>query len=85
IDNPASDPVTLENVFNFACGADAEFCAAIQPGQSCYLPNTLVRHADWAFNSYWQKYKGAGASCSFDGAGVLTSTDPSFGECVFPQ
>ncbi|XP_024371108.1 glucan endo-1,3-beta-glucosidase GV isoform X2 [Physcomitrium patens] len=77
ISNENSDPVTLENGLNFACGADVEFCKAIQPSASCYLPSTIVSHAAWAFNNYWQKYKGAGGSCSFSGAGVLTSTDPS--------
>ncbi|KAG0631139.1 hypothetical protein M758_1G230500 [Ceratodon purpureus] len=85
VSNAAADPTTLENALNFACGVNAEFCAAIQSGQSCYVPNTVAGHASWALNNYWQNYKGAGGSCSFDGAGVLTSTDPSFGACVFPH
>lgn len=77
ISNAAADPTTLENALNFACGANAAFCTAIQPNQTCYLPSTVGSHASWAFNNYWQAYKGAGASCSFSGAGLLTSTDPS--------
>ncbi|KAG0619686.1 hypothetical protein M758_4G157200 [Ceratodon purpureus] len=85
VSNGGADPVTLENGLSFACNANADFCAAIQPGQSCHLPSTVASHASWAFNSYWQKYKGAGGTCSFDGAAVLTSADPSFGACIFPQ
>ena len=77
VSNLAADPVTLANGLNFACNASADICAALQPGQSCYLPTTVASHASWAFNSYWQKYKGAGGRCFFDGAAVLTSTDPS--------
>lgn len=77
ISNAAVDAATLENGLNFACGADAAFCTAIQPNQSCYLPSTVAAHASWAFNNYYQAYKGAGGSCNFDGAGLLTNTDPS--------
>lgn len=77
VSNAAVDAATLENGLNFACGANAAFCTAIQPNQTCYLPSTVANHASWAFNNYWQAYKGAGGSCSFDGAGLLTSTDPS--------
>jgi hypothetical protein len=83
VSNAAADPTTLENALNFACGANAAFCTAIQVGQSCYLPNTVASHASWALNNYWQNYKAAGGSCSFDGAGVLTSTDPSKGTVPF--
>lgn len=77
VSSAAADPVTLENGLNYACNANEEFCAALQPGQSCHLPNTVASHASWAFNSYWQKYRSAGGSCSFDGAATLTSIDPS--------
>jgi exo-beta-1,3-glucanase (GH17 family) len=77
VSNAAADPIALENGLYFACNANTDICAALQPGQSCYLPNTVASHASWAFNNYWQQYKGAGGSCSFDGVAVLTSTDPS--------
>lgn len=77
VSNAAADVVTVESGLSFACKASAEICAALQPGQRCYLPSTVASHASWAFNRYWQKYKGSGGSCSFGGAAVLTSTDPS--------
>lgn len=83
VSNTAAAPETLENALNFACGANADFCTAIQPNQTCYLPSTVTSHASWALNNYWQAYKAAGGSCSFDGAGILTSTDPSKGTSPF--
>lgn len=82
VSSAGADPTTMENALNFACGVNADFCAAIQSGQSCYLPDTVASHASWAFNQYWHQYKGAGGSCSFGGAAVLTSTDPSKPDCI---
>ncbi|CAM0911913.1 unnamed protein product [Alopecurus aequalis] len=70
---------------NYACqqGGTAT-CAAIQPGGACYEPNTLDAHANYAFNSYWQQFKKAGATCSFNGLAETTTKDPSYGSCTFP-
>nr|ABR16205.1 unknown [Picea sitchensis] len=76
------DETSLQAALDYACGAGAD-CSLIEPGEPCYLPNTLVSHASYAFNSYWQKTKAADATCDFHGAAVLTSSDPSVGDCVF--
>lgn len=76
------DEASLQAALDYACGAGAD-CSLIEPGEPCYLPNTLVSHASYAFNSYWQKTKAVGASCDFHGAAALTSSDPSVGDCVF--
>jgi hypothetical protein len=68
----------VEAGLNYACdqGGTAT-CAAIQPGGTCFEPNTLDAHASYAFNSYWQQFKKTGATCSFNGLAETTTNDPS--------
>ncbi|XP_010417610.1 PREDICTED: leucine-rich repeat extensin-like protein 5 [Camelina sativa] len=75
------DPIILE-AMNFACGSGAD-CHSIQPNGPCFKPNTLWAHASFAFNSYWQRTKGTGGSCTFGGTGMLVTVDPSFNGCHF--
>ncbi|GLJ54113.1 hypothetical protein SUGI_1158760 [Cryptomeria japonica] len=72
----------LQEAIDFACAAGGD-CSLIEPNQPCYLPNTLISHASYAFNTYWQRTKGSGATCDFNGAAALTNSDPSFQGCVF--
>ncbi|CAH2067901.1 unnamed protein product [Thlaspi arvense] len=75
------DPI-IQEAMNFACGSGAD-CHSIQPNGPCFKPNTLWAHASFAFNSYWQRTKGAGGSCTFGGTGMLVTVDPSFNGCHF--
>ncbi|KAK1606533.1 hypothetical protein QYE76_030206 [Lolium multiflorum] len=75
----------VEAGLNYACGqGGTATCAAIQPGGTCFEPNTLDAHASYAFNSYWQQFKKTGATCSFNGLAETTTNDPSHGSCKFP-
>jgi len=67
----------LENALNWACGQGNVDCTAIQPSQPCYEPDTLVSHASYAFNSYYQQNGATDVACSFGGAGVKITEDPS--------
>ncbi|XP_023643711.1 proline-rich receptor-like protein kinase PERK8 [Capsella rubella] len=75
------DPI-IQEAMNFACGSGAD-CHSIQPNGPCFKPNTLWAHASFAFNSYWQRTKGTGGSCTFGGTGMLVTIDPSFNGCHF--
>uniref|UniRef100_A0A0C9S8F1 glucan endo-1,3-beta-D-glucosidase n=1 Tax=Wollemia nobilis TaxID=56998 RepID=A0A0C9S8F1_9CONI len=73
---------SLQAALDYACAAGGD-CSMIEPNQPCYLPDTLVSHASYAFNSYWQRSKAKGATCNFNGAATFTTSDPSFSGCIF--
>ncbi|OAY54502.1 extensin [Manihot esculenta] len=75
------DPI-IQEAMNYACGSGAD-CESIQPSRSCFEPNTLFAHASYAFNSYWQRTKLAGGTCSFGGTAILVTVDPSYDGCHF--
>ncbi|KAH1067644.1 hypothetical protein J1N35_032631 [Gossypium stocksii] len=73
----------LQNALDWACGHGKADCSAIQPGQRCFQPDTLVSHASFAFNNYYQKNGATDDACSFGGTGIKVSTDPSYGNCIY--
>ncbi|CAN8259473.1 unnamed protein product [Cochlearia groenlandica] len=78
-----ADDDKLDDGLNWACGQGRANCAAIQPGQPCYLPNDIKSHASYAYNDYYQKMKTAGGTCDFDGTAIATSRDPSYRTCAY--
>ena len=67
----------VQAAMDWACGPGRADCTAIQPGQGCYLPNDVRSHASYAFDAYYQSQGRAAGSCYFQGAGMVTTTDPS--------
>ncbi|KAK9284370.1 hypothetical protein L1049_023541 [Liquidambar formosana] len=80
---PSVPTETLQEAMDYACGAGGADCEEIKPHGSCYNPDTLVAHASYAFNNYWQKNKINGGTCSFGGTAMLINADPSFLHCQF--
>ncbi|XP_015695126.2 glucan endo-1,3-beta-glucosidase 4 isoform X2 [Oryza brachyantha] len=78
-----ADPAALQEGLNWACGQGHANCAAIQPGGPCYKQNNLPALASYAYNDYYQRNAGSGATCSFNGTATTTAADPSSGQCVF--
>ncbi|QHO27095.1 Glucan endo-1,3-beta-glucosidase [Arachis hypogaea] len=75
--NPDAQKEKLQVALDFACGEGGADCRPIQPGATCYDPNTLVAHASFAFNSYYQKKARAGGSCYFGGSAYVVTQEPS--------
>ncbi|RWV88052.1 hypothetical protein BHE74_00018329 [Ensete ventricosum] len=69
--------VELQNNIDYACGSGGADCGAIQNGGACFDPDTLLAHASYAMNAYYQAAGRHDFNCYFGGTGVLTSTDPS--------
>eukprot|EP00249_Psilotum_nudum_P025420 c29859_g1_i1 orf=215-1675(-) len=82
-DSQAGTPL-LRQSLDYACANGAN-CSAIQPGQSCFFPNTLVAHASYAYNSYFQRMGRKSWNCFFNNAAFVTTSNPSYGDCTYPS
>ncbi|WVZ61881.1 hypothetical protein U9M48_011689 [Paspalum notatum var. saurae] len=80
---PGASQEDLQNALDWACGPGGADCSQLQPGGRCYQPNTLLTHASYAFNIFYQQNGNSDIACNFGGAGALVKRDPSFGSCKF--
>lgn len=83
--NGGSSEEKLKDALNYACGEGGADCTPIQPGATCYDPNTLEAHASYAFNSYYQKKTRAAGTCDFGGTAYVVTQPPKYGNCEFPK
>ncbi|KAK8527187.1 hypothetical protein V6N12_054411 [Hibiscus sabdariffa] len=82
--NPKVNRHGLQAGLDYACGEGGADCGPIQSNGTCFNPNSLVAHASYAFNSYYQKKARASGSCDFDGAAYVSMQPPPFGNCQYP-
>ncbi|XP_022638614.1 glucan endo-1,3-beta-glucosidase 13 isoform X2 [Vigna radiata var. radiata] len=74
---PGASQNDLQNALDWACGLGMANCKAIQQGGPCFEPDTLVSHASYAFNSYYQTNGNSDIACNFGGTAALTKRDPN--------
>jgi len=72
----------LQNALNYACSNGAD-CGPIQPGGSCFNPNTLQSHASYAFDSFYQSKGQNPSACNFGGLATIAVTDPSMNKMPY--
>ncbi|KAK6917111.1 X8 domain [Dillenia turbinata] len=80
---PGVSHVDLQNALDWACGPGQADCGPIQSGGACYDPDTLVSHASFAFNTYYQQNGNSDIACHFGGSATLTAKNPSYGKCMY--
>ncbi|THU54374.1 hypothetical protein C4D60_Mb10t24420 [Musa balbisiana] len=73
----------LQANIDYACGSGGANCRPIQDGGACFYPNTPLSHASYAMNAFYQAAGRHDFDCDFGHTGVLTSTDPSRGNCKY--
>ncbi|KAI3455951.1 hypothetical protein Pfo_012614 [Paulownia fortunei] len=76
---PGSSPVDLQVALDWACGLGKADCGPIQADGPCFEPDTLLSHASFAFNNYYQQNGNSDIACYFGGTAALTQNNPS--EC----
>ncbi|XP_051125953.1 glucan endo-1,3-beta-glucosidase 13-like isoform X2 [Andrographis paniculata] len=79
----SSPPADLQVALDWACGKGQADCRAIRAGGPCFEPDTLIAHASFAFNSYYQQNGNSDIACYFGGTAALTRNDPSYSRCMF--
>nr|XP_017234578.1 PREDICTED: PLASMODESMATA CALLOSE-BINDING PROTEIN 5-like isoform X2 [Daucus carota subsp. sativus] len=73
----------LQDALDWACGMGKTNCGPIKSGGPCFEPNTLLSHASFAFNSYYQQNGNSDIACNFGGTATLTQRNPSYGKCSY--
>ncbi|EPS73917.1 hypothetical protein M569_00835, partial [Genlisea aurea] len=83
--NAAAGRKKLQAGLDYACGEGGADCRSIQPGSTCFDPNTVEAHASFAFNSYFQKNGRRIGTCYFGGAAYVVTQQPKYGACELPS
>ncbi|GMI93537.1 hypothetical protein like AT4G09090 [Hibiscus trionum] len=83
---PSTEDATLSSNIKSACdelGSMGLNCSQIQQTGACYEPETLINHASFVMNSYYQAYSRQEHACYFANSGLITVSDPSYGNCQY--
>ncbi|GMI93536.1 hypothetical protein like AT1G78520 [Hibiscus trionum] len=83
---PSADAAALASNIDYACnylGLKGQNCSQILPEGTCFDPDTLINHASYAMNSYYQAYGRQPHQCYFTDSALISISDPSYGNCQY--
>nr|GEU80702.1 glycoside hydrolase, catalytic domain-containing protein [Tanacetum cinerariifolium] len=80
-----ADTKMVQAALDWACGPGKVNCSMMLQGEPCYQPDTMVAHATYAFDTYYQQMDKAEGTCDFNGVATITTRDPSLGDCILPR
>lgn len=72
---PGTSEYMLQQNINYAC--NHVDCSPTHDGGSCFNPTTLINHASFAMNLYFQNSGRNTTSCDFRSTGLIVVKDPS--------
>lgn len=72
----------LQANIDFGCSQGVD-CTPIQPGGNCFNPNTLLDHASFVMNAYYQSHGRVVYACKFNSTSCFVFVDPSHDSCVY--
>ena len=76
VPQPGVSYVQLQANIDYACGHGID-CGPIQYGGACFEPNTVISHAAYAMNLYYQTLGRYPWNCDFSHSAMLSSSNPS--------
>ncbi|XP_061342916.1 glucan endo-1,3-beta-glucosidase 2-like isoform X2 [Gastrolobium bilobum] len=79
-----ADPKMLQAGIDWACGPGKVDCSPLLQGESCYEPDNVIAHANYAFDTYYHQMGKSTESCDFNEMATISTSDPSHGSCKFP-
>ncbi|KAL5772007.1 hypothetical protein ACOSP7_011611 [Xanthoceras sorbifolium] len=79
---PGTRDDLLQQNINYACN-NVDCSPSTDDDGACFNPTTLINHASFAMNLYFQSMGRNSASCDFKQTGLIVMTDPSYGQCYY--
>lgn len=72
-----ADPKMLQAGIDWACGPGKVDCSPLLQGETCYEPDNVVAHANYAFDTYYHMMGKSTESCDFNEMAIISTSDPS--------
>ncbi|KAL8471914.1 hypothetical protein ACS0TY_029229 [Phlomoides rotata] len=82
---PHADEKVVQAVLDFCCGPGGVDCREIYEEGECATSGRIHAHASYAMNAYYQMHGRNYWNCDFKGTGLVTFSDPSYGQCRYAQ